>query len=124
LYIEGGDREFVPEGGEKGRELNRVVDSGTGAILAVVEMDTVVDGRGRREMLEVVGKVMMIITLLHRWERRQNAGLKAPLVEPGEVCQREDGHSPEVSALIGTTACQRGERPAGGGRRQVTRGRE
>jgi hypothetical protein len=58
------------------------------------------DGRGRREMLEVVGKVMMIITLLHRWERRQNAALQAPLVEPGEL-RKEDDHSPEVPALAG-----------------------
>jgi hypothetical protein len=77
LHIESGDRESVPGSGEKDGELNGVVDSGTGAILAVVEMDTVVDGRGRREMLEVVGKVMMIITLLHRWgetTERRTAG--------------------------------------------------
>jgi hypothetical protein len=46
----------------------------------------------------------------------------AKLVEPGELC-REDGHSPEVSALVGTTAYQRGETRAGGGQRRVKRGR-
>jgi hypothetical protein len=44
LYIEGSDREFVPGGGEKGGELNGVVEFGTGALLAVVEMDVVVGG--------------------------------------------------------------------------------
>jgi hypothetical protein len=44
------------------------------------------------------------------------------LVEPGEL-RREDDHSTEVPALLGTMTCQGGERPAGGGRGQVKRGR-
>jgi hypothetical protein len=55
LYIEGGDREFVHGGGEKGGELNGVVDSGTGALLAVVEMEEVVGDWWWKREEEMVG---------------------------------------------------------------------
>jgi hypothetical protein len=125
LYIEGGDREFVPGGGEKGR-VNRVVDSGMGVILAVVEMDAVVGGWWwqREEEMAAGGcegddDNNAVASLGATTERRA----------AGATCWAgwgTEGRWPQSGGTCssGTTTCQRGERPAGGRRRQVPRGRE